>query len=307
VESYEAKNPLLYVFRRQREDSGGHGKNRGGCGGEAAVILHGCKSYRLGFRGVGKYVASTSGIFGGYPADSIKNGFIFGVGEKLFNPGDLSRIKSFQDLNEFGVFEEKTPMAASVPVRDGDLYYLRWMGGGGYGDPLDRRPELVALDIEERKISPQVAEKIYGVILNPVDGSVDHDKTKARRMEMLQERKKGAILRGEQKNKPALEETNRTCNRVRIHEYLEIEKAARNHNARIRCRKCGMVLCEASTNYKESVPYKDRDPSEINHMLIKKNLMIYREYYCPGCATLLEVDPTPYGEAHIWDIQLSVF
>ena len=98
VESYEAKNPLLYLFRRQREDSRGHGKFRGGCGGEAAVFIHNSQNYRLGFRGVGKYVAATAGIFGGYPADSIKNGFIFGAGNKILSPDEFGKIKSFVDL-----------------------------------------------------------------------------------------------------------------------------------------------------------------------------------------------------------------
>ena len=92
---------------------------------------------------------------------------------------------------------------------------------------------------------------------------------------------------------------------MRIHEYLEIEKDPRNRTGRIRCIKCGAILCEALENYKEHVPYRDRDPKEINHMLIKSSLMIYREYYCPGCATLLEVDPRVHGEGHIWDIQLG--
>jgi len=39
--------------------------------------------------------------------------------------------------------------------------------------------------------------------------------------------------------------------------------------------------------------------------MIDPEWMIYREYYCPRCAILLEVDPIPPGEAPIWEIKLS--
>lgn len=303
VESYEAKNPLLYVFRRQREDSGGHGKYRGGCGGESAVVLHGCKSYRLGFRGVGKYVASTSGIFGGYPADSIKNGFIFGVGDKILTADAISKIRSFEDLCDFGSFEEKTPMAGSVPVKDGDLYYIRWMGGGGYGDPLDRRPDLVAKDVEERRISLSSAKQIYGVILNPDNYSIDEKETDIKRKQIISDRKSEWKSRGSIKIETKPSVTTDTL-RIRIHDSLEVYRSS--EGIRIACRKCETDLCEGTSDYKAHVPFIDRNPADINHQLVKSEYMIYREYYCPNCATLLEVDPIVKGESDILDTELSL-
>jgi len=38
-------------------------------------------------------------------------------------------------------------------------------GGGGWGDPLEREPELVALDALEGKISARAAREAYGVVL----------------------------------------------------------------------------------------------------------------------------------------------
>jgi len=308
VESYEAKNPLLYLFRRQREDSGGHGKFRGGCGGEAAVLIHNTQTYRLGFRGVGKYIAATSGIFGGYPADSIKNGFIFNSGIKNLSPGEFGKIKSFPDLERCGEFREMTPMAASTPVQDGDLYYLRWMGGGGYGDPVERDPKLVATDVRERKISTELAERIYGVLLNPPDLTVDDEKTEIRRKEIRQDRKrmwrdarggKRSFLTNEKRYQPPSQR------RIRIHESLVVEFNPEEKAGKIKCAKCDFVLCDSSQNYKEWAPYIDRNPREMNHALIDPEWMIYREYYCPGCTILLEVDPIPPGEAPLWDIKLS--
>ncbi len=312
VESYEAKNPLLYLFRRQREDSGGHGKFRGGCGGEAGVLIHNTQTYRVGFRGVGKYVTPTLGIFGGYPADSIKNGFIFKSGVDMLSPDIFGQLKSFKDLENVGNFKEMTPMAASTPVKDGDLYYLRWMGGGGYGDPLERDPELVADDVRELKISLQMAEKIYGVMLTPEKG-VDDKGTQNRRGEIIRDRKRSWINPSHQQDhgtKRMNTHQHKKLNedvvggRVRIHEYLMLDRGAEGNEARIECLKCNLVLCGASENYKEWVPYVDRNPREINHHMIDLDLMVYREYYCPQCAMLLEVEPMVVGESPLWDIQL---
>jgi N-methylhydantoinase B len=38
-------------------------------------------------------------------------------------------------------------------------------GGGGWGDPLEREPELVALDVREGKVSARAARERYGVVL----------------------------------------------------------------------------------------------------------------------------------------------
>ena len=38
-------------------------------------------------------------------------------------------------------------------------------GGGGWGDPLDREPELVLLDVMQGKISPEAARNDYGVVI----------------------------------------------------------------------------------------------------------------------------------------------
>ena len=53
-------------------------------------------------------------------------------------------------------------------------------GGGGFGDPMERDPELAAEDVGERYVSPSVAHKVYGVMLN-TSGEVDVVATQLRR------------------------------------------------------------------------------------------------------------------------------
>jgi len=51
------------------------------------------------------------------------------------------------------------------PIPADTLVRVETTGGGGWGDPLEREPELVALDALQAKISPRAAREEYGVVL----------------------------------------------------------------------------------------------------------------------------------------------
>ncbi len=72
-------------------------------------------------------------------------------------------------------------------VAPDDLLYLHWQGGGGYGDPLLREPELVAQDHAEGKVTSTGAEASYGVVLR--DDTVDRAATEALRTRLREERR----------------------------------------------------------------------------------------------------------------------
>jgi len=55
------------------------------------------------------------------------------------------------------------------PIPAGTLVRVETTGGGGWGDPLEREPELVALDVLQGKVSVRSAREDYGVVLK-VDG-----------------------------------------------------------------------------------------------------------------------------------------
>jgi N-methylhydantoinase B len=66
-----------------------------------------------------------------------------------------------------------------VPVRPGDvLHFVTW-GGGGWGDPLDRDPALVALEVRRGLVSAEGARR-YGVVVG-AGGTVDEAATEALR------------------------------------------------------------------------------------------------------------------------------
>lgn len=63
-------------------------------------------------------------------------------------------------------------LADAEPVRVGDVIRIRTTGGGGWGDPFERDPQLVLRDVVWEKVSPGAALADYGVVLT---GSVATD------------------------------------------------------------------------------------------------------------------------------------
>jgi N-methylhydantoinase B len=60
-----------------------------------------------------------------------------------------------------------------------DVFAVRWQGGGGVGDPLDREPSDVVRDVISGAVTPGQAAETYGVVLS--DGGADVRATRARR------------------------------------------------------------------------------------------------------------------------------
>jgi N-methylhydantoinase B len=69
-----------------------------------------------------------------------------------------------------------------IPVEAGDLLHFVTWGGGGWGDPLTRAPDLVALEVEQGLVTRAGAAH-YGVVLAG-DGSVDARATEALRQKL---------------------------------------------------------------------------------------------------------------------------
>ncbi len=66
-------------------------------------------------------------------------------------------------------------------LQPGDVVTMDAAGGGGYGDPIERDPDLVAGDLLDGYITPESAETIYGVVIDPVSMEIDREATRARR------------------------------------------------------------------------------------------------------------------------------
>jgi N-methylhydantoinase B/oxoprolinase/acetone carboxylase alpha subunit len=66
------------------------------------------------------------------------------------------------------------------PFQSGERISAHSSGGGGWGDPFERDPQLVERDVRLEYISAQDAERDYGVVI-AMDGTVDQAATAERR------------------------------------------------------------------------------------------------------------------------------
>jgi N-methylhydantoinase B len=62
-------------------------------------------------------------------------------------------------------------MAGTLDIKPGERLVSLTGGGGGYGSPLQRDPDLVARDVSEGWISVERARTVYGVAVreSPTD------------------------------------------------------------------------------------------------------------------------------------------
>ena len=167
---------MRYLFRRAVPDSGGPGKFRGGVCHEYAFTPNGTRGpMGLVLFGKGTRAPMSLGIFGGYRGCN--------VGYTTFRdanvdelPDRLEALRGAERVNQFW---------GQLELADGDVQYVRFMGGGGYGDALDRDPELVLRDVLAGLVTEEPARDVYGV----VDGDdVDAEATRARRRELREAR-----------------------------------------------------------------------------------------------------------------------
>jgi N-methylhydantoinase B/oxoprolinase/acetone carboxylase alpha subunit len=142
----ELHYPLLYLFRRHARDSSGAGKFRGGAGVESAHMLHDAPEKKL--RGVAYGVASPRnsghGIFGGYPGAPS----LMVLLQKTTANEQLEKNQCSVDVAEIGG-QPKTLGYCNFELRHDDVLYMRVASGGGYGDPLERDPQLVEKDVHK--------------------------------------------------------------------------------------------------------------------------------------------------------------
>ena len=71
----------------------------------------------------------------------------------------------------------------SYPWRTGDHLQVITQGGCGVGNPLERDPQAVRLDVIEEKVSITAAQRLYGVVLDPATLEVDEAHTARTRKE----------------------------------------------------------------------------------------------------------------------------
>jgi len=311
VERIEMQYPLIYFTRNHNTDGSGFGKYRGGLGSFRIFTVYGSKDFSVDYKPFGGIPQGSFGLFGGHPAGSGGLRAIFLTPEEFSErmkagnyPTQLDEITA----GGWGKMYHPQDVPERVSLPELTLLTDFVAGGGGYGDPLDRKPETVARDVRNGSTSVEMARRIYGVVVHPKTLRLDPAGTEDRRREIRRMR-----LREGKPLSPAAPQDGkeRPWQRVlRIHEGLEIARDGSEHV--IRCLRCGCLFCSPQENYKK---YSLKRVVPLEEVAVRPlpsgepYLGRYHEYICPGCATLLNVDvfcPVLGGEEDLWDIRIEV-
>lgn len=102
------------------------------------------------------------------------------------------------NLNEGEASRVDLPPFANPEISFGEALVSESSSGGGYGDPLDRDPELVRHRAREGWITVQRARDVYGVVLDtePELYAVDYEATRRLREQLRAQRTQGGKSNG---------------------------------------------------------------------------------------------------------------
>ena len=163
VEAAELEYPVRILKNKLRIDSGGVGRWRGGLGTERIIELlsgEAVVSHRSD-----RHFTRPWGLLGGRAGASWRTVVRHTSGAK-------------KDI----------PARQTFVLGTGDRIEALTGGGGGYGDPLERQPEQVLLDVLNRKVSWQAAYEFYGVVIDRHNMQIDVPATENRRSSLAEAR-----------------------------------------------------------------------------------------------------------------------
>ncbi|PRZ40370.1 N-methylhydantoinase B [Antricoccus suffuscus] len=153
----ESRFPFIVEKLGLAVDSGGAGKFRGGLGYEKHIrMLREARFMSIADRSI----LACWGVKGG------KAGMSFGV---TIDPGGP---------NERAV----DALADGDHVAAGEVIRIRTTGGGGWGDPLERDPQLVLRDVRWGKVSVQGAADSYAVVIDGTGTEATLDERRTRQL-----------------------------------------------------------------------------------------------------------------------------
>ena len=147
-------------------DSGGAGLNRGGLGVTKRYRARDSITFSLMSD---RHKLAPWGLEGGGPAGKASC--------YIQREGHNDWVTAVEDAHK-----RSTSKFAGVTLNEGDRIQLTTGGGGGWGDPHKRDPEMVLDDVYDELVSLESAERDYGVVFtgNLEDDTlaVDHEATK---------------------------------------------------------------------------------------------------------------------------------
>lgn len=283
VETSESRAPVLELFRRQRIDSCGHGRWRGGVGVEFAIVPHKNPipvTTILIASGVSQ--PEGHGISGGTPA-TVKSNLVY-RGTDLrarFARGELPTAPETWSASAVEVREAKD----QTLLGEDDVLVAVVCGGGGFGDPLRRDPEMVRKDVRDGLLSADVARDIYGATLN--NGEIEPAATESLRNEIRAQRlRDGRPLDGTVPDSRV--DNGRPLGRVAD----TVEAVEHDRERSLRCTECHHRFGAYDCDYKLAALMRERSITALSplNQTGMVDEIVLREFCCPGCGTVVGMD-----------------
>jgi N-methylhydantoinase B len=153
VEFIEGQWPVRMLGYEFRRDSGGPGRYRGGVGVVRRVqVLRDGLSFSSRLSNIEFPPWGTNG------GEDGRSGFV------VRNPGTDRE-------------QRLDPICPDTLLNAGDVVEIHTSGGGGYGDPYERDPEAVRMDVLANCVSVEGARRDYGVVLDAKTFDLDIEAT----------------------------------------------------------------------------------------------------------------------------------
>jgi N-methylhydantoinase B len=301
VESMEREVPMLYLYRREASDSGGHGRWRGGACIVSAMVGHRSPEHFISSGGLAQSVTQGVGLLGGWPGTGgamwraegcdirgwLERGRVPGT------PDELREMAPDGDLAPPKVFNNR--------LLESDVFEVIPNPGAGYGDPMLREPETVAAEAAEGRLTHEEARAIYGVDLD-ADGNLatGHEEFRAERM-------RARLAEA----KPPLESADGTLTE---REGLALATVAFGKDASgagtLACAHCSQVLAPRAGNYRLGASRLELSMTDLGANFLDPqqqvgHTLIFRSYLCPSCGTALDGEVCKPTDPPHHDVRLA--
>jgi N-methylhydantoinase B len=283
VEQNEQVMPILYLYRREMEDSGGAGRFVGGATIGVAFTVHKTDHVLHQIATCGVTHPTAPGLFGGYPGPPSTYRFV--AAGSAANGG--TRILGPKESN-----------LVQVP---GDVYEVICTGAAGYGDPLAREPEAVAADVAAGRFSAAVARELFGVV---ADGDAPDAAASAELRDELRRRRLELARPGRPYGGAPVERL--------LHDVTEgLRLGMTSAGAYVLCSAySGRPLCSVEENYRACVPCLELPIAEASPLAADPSAFIdvameFRLYLCPDTGALLETEVARAGDPPLHELALD--
>lgn len=192
----EEDTPIIRLgAQRLAKDRIGWGKYRAGMGYEQIATARGSSLWGFMTGCEGSKFPSAQGLFGGYSCPSYQLLKIKGINifeelqrnPKIVDEFDIVKLMNEQPIKGGRYSSNDMGMTFEL-CNEGEIYMICQGSGGGYGDVLERDPDLVMKDLAEDLMSHENARDIYKVVYDERTLVVDAEATRESRNACRRER-----------------------------------------------------------------------------------------------------------------------